>query len=342
MMSIWIGFVLLMLALLALDLHLVRPKSHVIRTREALIRSAAWICLGLLFTVAIYIAYQNHWQGLGREIDACDEKNNDGRSAAIKFATGYIIELSLSVDNLFVIAVLLDFFAVPAMYQRRVLTWGIVGAMILRGGMVGAGVTAVRRFHWALFFFGALLIFAAVKLFFVSDRRPQPKQSHLMRMARSWLPLTERFYEGRFMVRVQGSWRFTPLALALVVVETTDVVFAIDSVPAVFSVTADPFLVFTSNLWAVFGLRSLYFALAALMRQFRLLKLSVAIILVVVGAKMLSSPWSRWLSGPDSDLWLLGLILLNVVGGVVASIRSARMAAAQNPPQPGGRAPADV
>ncbi len=350
---IWIGFILLVLGMLALDLGVFHRKAHAVSVREALAWSAVWIALGLSFSIFIYYAYEGHWLGLGTLVDPVDGHSIDGSTAAVKYLTGYIVEKSLSMDNIFVIAMIFSFFAVPAMYQHRVLFWGIIGALVLRGLMIGVGAQLIASFHWILYVFGGLLLLTAVKMLVMRTEHTDPNRNPFVRLARRFVPITDNFHSEHFIVRAgsaqshaarvpgaavvadaavdqakPGTRMLTPLALALITVETTDVVFAVDSIPAIFAITADAFLVFTSNVFAILGLRSLYFALAAMIEKFRYLKVSLAIILAVVGVKMLIANWLKTLLGPAFNFWLLGLVCVILVGGVIASVFANRRAAA--------------
>ncbi|MEA2708009.1 MAG: tellurite resistance protein TerC [Phycisphaerales bacterium] len=371
MIWIWIGFVLLILSLLALDLGVLNRKAHVIGVKEAIGWSAFWISLGLLFSVFVYFGYQQHWLGLGRAadgtiaIDPVDKVKLEGHTATVKYLTGYVIEKSLSVDNIFVIALIFAYFRVPAMYQHRVLFWGIMGALLMRGAMIGIGSVLIARFHWILYLFGLFLIGTGIRMLFMGgDDDESPKENPVVKLARRLFPITQWYHGEHFVVRAgsqgshepptpgtesltdeavtaarQGAIMLTPLALALVMVETTDLIFAVDSIPAIFAITGDPFIVFTSNVFAILGLRSLYFALAGMMDKFRYLKVSLAIILALVGVKMLIAEWLKSLIGDSFNFWLLGVIGFILGAGVVASAlanrRDARNAAAA------GAAPAD-
>jgi tellurite resistance protein TerC len=245
----------------------------------------------------------------------------DGRAAAVMFLTGYVLEKSLSVDNVFVMAVIFSYFGVPAVSQHRVLFWGILGALVLRGAMILLGSVLIARFHWVLYIFGALLIFTAAKMLLVRQE-PDPKNTWLVRLARRLFPVTDGFVGQRFAVRVNGQWMLTPLALALAAVESTDLLFAVDSVPAIFAITEDPFLVFTSNVFAILGLRSLYFALAGIMDRFYYLKLSLVVLLALVGVKMLLKDWLH--AVPGLTYYTLGAIAVVLGAGVLASLVRAR------------------
>lgn len=360
MLWIWIGFILFVLTLLALDLGVLNRKAHVIGVKEALGWSAMWVSLALLFTVFIYFGYQNHWGGLGLSPDAIDGRVNDGASASLKYLTGYIVEESLSADNMFVIAMLFGFFAIPAIYQHRVLFWGIMGALIMRGFMIGVGAALVSRFHWILYIFGAFLIFTAIKMLVMKTDESDPNANIVVRLTRRLFPVTQQFHGEHFLVRAgsaasqeaavpgaaqledktvasakPGTWMITPLAVALVMIECTDLVFAVDSIPAVFAITTDPFLVFTSNVFAILGLRSLYFALAGMIDKFRYLKVSLAIVLAVVGAKMLAASWLKEIIGKNVSFYLLGLIVAILAAGIAVSIiADSRKPRTDTPPSP--------
>jgi tellurite resistance protein TerC len=346
MILIWSGFIAFVLLMLALDLGVFHRKARVVKIREALAWSGFWIALALIFGIFVYVAYENHWMGLGKDVDAVDGHINDGRRALLKYLTGYVVEKSLSVDNIFVFAVLFGFFAVPALHQHRVLFWGILGALVMRGAMIALGVELIARYHWILYVFGAFLILTAVKMLLMRMDHADPGHNAVVRLVKRWFPVTDQFRGERFFVRHAGRWAFTPLALTLVAVETTDLVFALDSIPAVFAVTADPFLVFTSNVFAILGLRAIYFALADMIQKFRYLKLTLAIVLAVVGLKMLLAGPLKALLGPDFTLHLLGLVLLILSAGVAASLIHARRAARRASAQAAGpvreRGPSDA
>jgi tellurite resistance protein TerC len=347
---IWTGFFLLVLLLLALDLTALHRKAHVVEMKEALLMSAFWIALGLLFSLVVYFGYENHWLGMGKGVDAVDGAINDGQSATIKYLTGYVVEKSLSVDNIFVIVMLFGFFAVPAIYQHRVLFWGILGALAMRAAMIAVGATLIAQFHWILYLFGAFLILTAFKMFFMKSESTDPNQNVVVKLTRKLFPITSHYHGEHFFVRAgsaasheadvpggreepdasvngtkTGTLMATPLLLALVVVETTDLIFAVDSIPAIFAITADPFLVFTSNVFAVLGLRSLYFALAGMIAAFKYLKPALAAVLLLVGVKMLIAGWLKNLLGEYFNFYVLGAVLLILAGGVLASLASRRV-----------------
>ena len=346
MLLIWAAFVGFVLLLLALDLGVFHRHAHVVTVREALRWSAVWIALGLAFALFIYFGYEAQWFGLGQGVDAVDGLANDGASAAVKYLTGYVVEKSLSIDNIFVIVMIFGFFSVPALYQHRVLFWGILGALLMRGAMIAIGSALIDRFHWILYLFGAFLVLTGLKMLAVKSHGDDVEKNPVVRLARRLLPVTDHFHGQRFLVRAGseaaqapalpggealrdeavertavGRWMLTPLALALVMVEVTDLIFAVDSIPAIFAITADPFLVFTSNVFAILGLRSLYFALAGLIHRFYYLKLALAVVLMVVGVKMMVAKWLKALLGEGFNLYLLALVLLILATGVLASLR---------------------
>lgn len=319
MIWIWLGFLAFVVLMLALDLGVFHRHAHVVRIREALIWSGVWVALALLFSVFVYFGYEAHWLGLGSAVDAVGGQVNDGAAATVKYLTGYVIEKSLSVDNIFVIAMLFGFFAVPGQYQHRVLFWGILGALIMRGVMIGIGAEMIARYQWILYIFGGFLILTAVKMLLMKTDHADPGQNLVIRVVRRWFRVTDSYHGQHFLVRLPAGWTLTPLAVALIMVETTDLIFAVDSIPAIFAVTADPFLVFTSNVFAILGLRSLYFALAGMMDKFRYLKPALAIVLAVVGVKMLLAGPIKGLLGANANIYLLCLVLLILAIGVIAS-----------------------
>jgi tellurite resistance protein TerC len=323
----WIGFTLLILLLLILDLVVFHRKAHVIKVGEALVLSGVWIGLALLFNVFIYFIYEYH--GFGLDIA---EDEPDGRTAAVLFFTGYVVEKSLSVDNLFVIAMIFSYFGVPPQYQHRVLFWGIFGALLMRALLILVGVVLVERFHWILYLFGAFLIFTAAKMLLDRHER-DPRDNRLVQLTRRLFPITENYVGQRFTVRVDGKLMFTPLVLALIGVESADLMFAVDSIPAIFAITDDPFILFSSNAFAILGLRSLYFALAGIMDKFHYLRLSLALLLALIGVKMLLKDVLH--AVPNITYYTLGAIALILTGGVVASlIRAQRMANKDEPEGP--------
>lgn len=264
---LWAGFIVFVLAMLAIDLGVFHKKAHEVSLKEAGIWSAVWVALAVVFNVGVY-----HWFGAER---------------ALEFTTGYLIEKALAVDNIFVFVVIFTAFAVPAIYQHRVLFWGVLGALVMRAVFILAGGAFLQRFHWAIYVFGALLAVTGVKLLLQRNQEMQPEKNWLVRWFQKVFPMTPEFHGDRFLVSKNGRRYATPLLLALVAVEVTDLIFAVDSIPAIFAVTSDPFIVFTSNIFAILGLRSLYFLLAGIITKFVYLKVGLSFVLVFVGAKML-------------------------------------------------------
>lgn len=320
MIWMWTGFLLFVAVVLALDLGVFNRTPHAPTLKEALTFTTGTIVMALGFTAFVYFAYNGHWLGLGNAVDAVDGQVNNGRLAAVKFLTGYVVELSLSMDNVFVIALIFQHLRVPLKYQHRVLFWGILGALVMRGAMIGIGAQLVARYHWILYVFGAFLVVTAIRMLTKNEEEDEAQmESVVVRWLRRHFPVTDRFHEQHFIVELNGRKFLTPLAVALVLVETTDLIFAVDSIPAIFAITADPFLVFTSNVFAILCLRSLYFGLAGLIQKFRYLKVSLALVLGIVGVKMLGMKWIKAWLGEDTNFWLLGVIFGVLIGGAVAS-----------------------
>jgi tellurite resistance protein TerC len=315
----WGLFLLFVFAVLAIDLFVLNKEAHAVSVKEAFAFTGVLAVLAIAFSGLVYVAYDQRWLGLGLAVDAIDKQVNDGRLAAVKFLTGYLIELSLSTDNVFVIALIFQHLKIPAMYQHRTLFWGVLGALVMRGVLIVVGAQLVARYHWILYLFGAFLVYTAIKLLFQKESAEGPDETGVVKLIRRFFPVTATLQDDHFTVRLDGRLFLTPLAVALILVETTDLVFALDSIPAIFAITADPFLVFTSNVFAILGLRSLYFALAGAMDKFRYLKVSLAVILAVVGLKMLLADVLKDQLGPNANLYLLGLVFLILVAGVVAS-----------------------
>lgn len=264
-LGMWIGFNAFVLVMIALDLGVFHRKAHEVSLKEAGFWSLVWVALAMAFNAWI-------WQAWGAE-------------AGLQFLTGYLIEKSLSVDNIFVFVLLFAFFKVPAMYQHRVLIWGILGALVMRGVFIAAGSYVLEQFHWVLYVFGAILILTGLRML-KRDEAASPADSALFRLVSRWLPMTERYHGDRFWIRENGRRLATPLLLVLILVEASDLLFAIDSIPAIFAVTREPFLVFTANVFAILGLRSMYFLLAGVVHRFVYLKVGLAAVLVFVGIKM--------------------------------------------------------
>jgi len=346
MIWMWIGFIAFVLFMLALDLGVFHRQAHVVDVKEAIAWSGVWMALGVSFALIVYFAYEGQWFGLGTVVDAVDGLVNDGATATEKYLTGYVVEKSLSVDNIFVIAMIFNFLAVPPLYQHRVLYWGILGALLMRGAMIALGARLIAEFHGVLYLFAAFLIVTAIKMLFIkTEEHADPDMNIAVRLARRLFPVTAKFHGQHFMVRAgttaayetetpgapvvtdevvaaarPGTLLLTPLALALVMVETTDLIFAVDSIPAIFAITSDPYLVFTSNVFAILGLRSLYFALAGMVQKFRYLKVSLALVLMVVGVKMLLAEWLKIALGKHFNLYLLLVVLSILAVGVAASM----------------------
>jgi tellurite resistance protein TerC len=330
------AFVTGVVVLLVLDLGFIHPEARAIPLRQAMIRAAVWVGLGLAFSLVVFVAYGHRWAGLGASPDPVDGLVNTGASAAVKYLTGYVVEESLSVDNLFVMAVIFSYFRVPPALQHRVLFWGILGAIVMRGGMIGVGVALITRFRWVLYVFGVLLIVTAIRMLRMKPGGTDPGRNAMVRLARRFFPVTTNFHDKRFVIRAgpryaasgdqmvaqarRGAVMLTPLAIALITIETTDLLFALDSIPAIFAITADPFLVFTSNVCAVMGLRSLYSALAHLLDRFRYLNVALAIVLMLVGLKMLAAQWLVARVGHGFTFYFLGVVMLVLGAGIVLSM----------------------
>jgi tellurite resistance protein TerC len=296
---LWGGFVALVLAMLALDLGLFHRKDRAVGTREALVWTGVWIALSLLFGLFLWGRF--------------------GPDRALEFLTGWLVEKSLSVDNLFVFVVVFATFAIPPALQHRVLFWGILSALVLRALMIWGGAVLIARFEWLPHVFGALLLLTGAKLLAHREEAPRPERSAAFRLLRRVIPSTDRLEGNAFFVRWAGRWLATPLFLSLALIEVTDVVFALDSIPAIFGITVDPFIVFTSNVFAILGLRSLYFALAGLLERFAYLKVGLAAVLVFIGAKMIAAPWVH--VGPLASLAAVSALL---GGAVLLSVLRAR------------------
>ena len=302
---LWVVFVVSILAALALDLGVFHRHAREVRFKEALAWSLLWFLLSMGFAVSmLYLR---------------------GHDTALAFLTGYLIELSLSMDNVFVMALIFAYFRIPAQYQHRVLFWGILGALLMRGLMIAGGAALIARFHWTLYVFGAFLVFTGIKMCFGSHEGVHPEKNPVIRLARKIYPVSPELDGQRFFTRWQGRRAFTPLALVLIMVETTDLVFALDSIPAIFAITRDAFIVFTSNVFAILGLRSMYFVLAGAIRYFRYLKYGLSVVLVFIGLKMLAEMWGFHL-GTAWSLGVVGAILLLAVLASVLKTRAERAA----------------
>ena len=273
---LWIGFNLFVLAMLALDLGVFHRKSHAVSGREALIWSLVWISLSLVFNTIIYFFWDKMMPG-------SSYTNSD---AALAFFTGYLIEKSLSIDNIFVFILIFSYFAVPAAYQHRVLFWGILGALVMRGALIVVGAALLKEFQWIIYIFGVFLIFTGIRMARHQDEEIHPDQNPVVKFFRKFMPVTENFEKDKFFVRRAGKILATPLFLILLIVESTDLVFAVDSIPAIFAVTQEAFIVYTSNVFAILGLRALYFLLANVIDKFQYLKLGLSAVLTFIGTKM--------------------------------------------------------
>ncbi len=264
---LWVAFNVFVLGMLALDLGVFHRKAHAVTMKEAGIWSVVWIALAMVFNLGIYFAW--------------------GQDKALEFLTGYVIEKSLSVDNLFVFLMIFQYFATPAQYQHRVLFWGILGALILRAVFIATGSALLSNFHWMMYVFGGFLVITGVKMYLQGDEKLEPERNPVVRLFERWVPISKAYDGQRFFIRREGRTYATLLMLVLIVVETTDVIFAVDSIPAIFAITQDPFIVYTSNVFAILGLRALYFMLAGVMEMFVYLKVGLSFVLCFVGAKMM-------------------------------------------------------
>ena len=301
----WVGFNLFVVALLAIDLGVFHRNAHEVSLREAGIWSVVWVALALLFNAGLYVVW--------------------GAGPALEFLTGYLIEKSLSVDNLFVFVLLFTYFAVPAKYQHRVLFWGVLGALVMRGAFIAAGAYMLQQFHWIIYIFGAVLVVTGIKMARRVDAY-DPSKHPVLRLARRFLPLTDRYHGQNFWVRDGGRWVATPLFVVLLLVEFADLVFAIDSIPAIFAVTNEPFLVYTANVFAILGLRSMYFLLAGVIHRFVFLKYGLSATLVFVGVKMMLVDIYKVPIGAS-----LAVIMCLIGGSIGASLLQTRGAGLARP-----------
>jgi len=304
---LWIGFTVFILAMLALDLGVFHRKSHTVGMKEALTWSGVWIALALMFNAGVW-----YWRG---------------HDHGLKFLTGYVVELSLSVDNLFVFLLIFAYFKVPAQYQHKVLFWGIIGALVMRAVFIGAGIALIQKFHWIMYVFGAVLVVSGFKMAFEKDEEVHPEKNPVLKLFRWIMPVTAEFHEGRFFVKRGKMWLATPLFIVVLMLETTDLVFAVDSVPAVLAITTDPFIVYTSNVFAILGLRSMFFALAGIMKLFHYLHYGLAAVLVFVGGKMLLAGFYK-IPTLASLLVIVGLLAAAVVASLFHASRHLKQTAA--------------
>ncbi|MBU1319699.1 MAG: TerC family protein [candidate division Zixibacteria bacterium] len=292
---LWIGFNILVLLMLAIDLGFFHRKDHEISIKEALLWSVIWIVVALVFNVGVYF-----WRGT---------------EVSLQFFTGYVIERTLSIDNIFVFLLIFTYFQVPTKYQYKVLIWGILGALIFRGLFIAVGTILIAKFHWLIYVFGAFLVFTGIRMGFGGDTKVEPERNPILRLVRKLLPITAKYEGGKFFVRRNKRTLGTPLLVVLVVIETTDIVFAVDSIPAIFAITLDPFIVYTSNVFAILGLRALYFAMAGLMKLFYYLRYALAAILSLVGIKMLLSTIY-----PIPNSIALGTVALLLAASIILSL----------------------
>jgi tellurite resistance protein TerC len=302
----WVGFNAFVLAMLALDLGVFHRNAHKVSLAEAGGWSAFWIALALLFNTGVY-----HYMG---------------PQAGLEFLTGYLIEKALSVDNIFVFVLIFSYFRVPAKYQHRVLFWGVVGALLMRGAMIGAGAALIERFHWIIYVFGAFLVFTGIRMATQKEHDIEPESSPVIRLVRRLMPVSEEYNGQRFFVKQGARRAATPLFVVLVLVETTDLIFAVDSIPAIFAVTRDPFIVYTSNVFAILGLRALYFLVADVIHKFHYLKLGLSAVLAFVGAKMLLVDVYKVPIGLS-----LGVIAALLLGAIALSLLFPKAAEANDP-----------
>ena len=296
---LWVGFNVFVLIMLALDLGVFHRKSHEVSVKEALTWTGVWIVLSLVFNVFIYYYFDEEF--------------------AVQFLTGYLIEKSLSVDNIFVIILIFSYFHVPSQYQHKVLFLGILGALVMRAIFIFAGIELIHRFHWLIYIFGAFLIITGIRMLFSGDAKIDPEKNLFVRMVRKIMPVTNDYVGDKFFTRVDGALWATPLFLTLVVIEATDLIFAVDSIPAILAISEEPFIVYTSNAFAILGLRSLYFALAGIEKYFKYLKYGLALVLVFVGSKM---AMSHLIKIPVEISLLVIAVILGV--SMVASVRKSR------------------
>ena len=294
--QLWIIFSVFVLGMLALDLGVFSRKPHEVHFKEALAWSIVWVTLSLIFNAWIYFQF--------------------GSQKALEFLTGYLIEKALSVDNIFVFVVLFASFAVPKIYQHRVLFWGVIGAILMRAIFIGLGAALVARFHWIMYVFGAILIFTGFKLMAEGDAEPHPEKNPIYKFARRLMPATPEYHGKQFTVIKEGRRYATPLLLVLIAIEATDVVFAIDSIPAIFAITTDPFIVYTSNIFAILGLRAMYFLLAGVIDKFHFLKYGLAVVLLFVGVKMVIAEWFK-IPIVVSLVAIAGILTVSVVASII-------------------------
>lgn len=306
---LWIGFNLFVLAMLTLDLGVFHRHAHAVSVKEATIWSAVWIALALIFNSGLYFFWDT--------ISPGSEYSNT--EAALAFLTGYLIEKSLSVDNIFVFVLIFTYFAVPAIYQHRVLFWGIIGALVMRGILIAVGAVLIKEFHWIIYLFGGFLVFTGVKMALHRDEEMHPEHNPLVKLFQRFVPVSENYAGDKFFIRRAGVLMATPLFLVLLIVESSDLIFAVDSIPAIFAITNDPFIIYTSNVFAILGLRSLYFLLAGIIDKFHYLKLGLSVVLTFVGLKMVMADFYKIPIGVS-----LAMIAIILTMAVVASLLRAQ------------------
>jgi tellurite resistance protein TerC len=294
-LTLWIGFNIFVLSMLALDLGVFHRRAHAVRVREAVIWSVVWIALAGVFNIVLYFGF--------------------GGERALEFLTGYLIEKSLSIDNLFVFLIIFSYFRVPAEFQHRVLFWGVLGALVMRAGFIASGVALIERFHWIIYIFGGFLILTGIKMSQHKDKELNPDRNPVVRLAKRIFPISSRYHGQNLFAPEDGRTVATPLFLVLLVIETTDLIFAVDSIPAILAISRDPFIVYTSNVFAILGLRSLYFALAGIMQMFHFIHYGLSAILVFVGTKMLLSDIYKVPIAIS-----LGVIALIITASIIASL----------------------
>ncbi|MBA3320869.1 MAG: TerC family protein [Pyrinomonadaceae bacterium] len=309
---LWVGFTIFILLMLSIDLGLFNRKAHTVTYRSALTWSAVWITLALLFSGVVYWRYAAMAGVAGVDTP---------RDALIKYLTGYVIELSLSVDNLFVFLLIFSYFKVPSKYQHRVLYWGVLGALVMRATMILIGAALIENFHWIIYVFGAFLVYTGIKMFRQQEEDVQPEQNPVVRLVTRYVPITRHYDEQKFFTTVNGRRTGTLLLLVLIIVEVTDLVFAVDSIPAIFAITRDPFIVYTSNVFAILGLRTFYFLLAGVIEKFHYLKVGLAIVLTFVGVKMLTEGFLHNYVDESSIIFgSLGFVVVVLGGSIAASL----------------------
>ncbi|NJN95483.1 MAG: TerC family protein [Anaerolineales bacterium] len=302
---LWVGFNVFVLAMLALDLGVFHRHTHTVSVKEATIWSVVWVALSMCFNLGLYFFWDT--------LSPTSQYSNG--EAALAFFTGYLIEKSLSVDNIFVFVLIFTYFAVPALYQHRVLFWGIIGALLMRGILIAVGAALLHEFHWIIYIFGGFLIFTGIRMAFHKDEELHPEDNPLVKLFRRFMRVSPNYADDKFFVRQAGLLMATPLFLVLLIVESTDLVFALDSIPAIFAVTEDPFIIYTSNVFAILGLRSLYFVLAGVIDKFHYLKLGLSVVLTFVGVKMVIAEFYKIPIGVS-----LGVIAAILTISILASL----------------------